>query len=771
MKKSLLQNLIDSLGRASQYNSNLLVKPAVVLWPDPERQWESLVPILQKQLPALLVLGPYDAAKWQGPAIWIKCMVEKTLPAATWPDGTVPVIYLPGVSKADLKNNNKPRADITPLVEYLYTGTLWVRETGKEWTVSAFLQNPKEGLGLNLAQNQATKEATIKSLTIIAHETDIVYGAYVDADFFHGLLLPDATASVLHWICKGDAYLQQMPPHQQQMFKQICQSRYGFLPDHRNVIPIVQMLGEQKNAFRQVWQLYATAPAKFPELEEFLRQAKPDDLGVGMFKKPEESWPQVNEAKEEQLRKSLKQVAAKDLPKLLPELKALKAEHSMRLQWVWAELGKAPLAKALPYLVELAETVGLPIPANSLDDLKQYYVDKGYRADQAVRKLWALLKTQKDKAAVQSVLAVLYQPWLENLAIKFQSLATKAENTFLVSPPEFEEDNCILFVDALRWELAQDLIKEFETLKLQAKLSTRWTALPSLTPTCKPVVAPIAPKISTNSAFNEFCPQLPSGENLQTAVFRKTLTAQGFTYVENANQIEPTQRSWKEIGDIDSKGHEEGANMFRRVEELFGQVVEFVQEALERGVNRIHIVTDHGWLMLPGGLPKATLPKDHTETRWGRCALIKEGIKSDLLHLPWRWNPGIFVAYAPGISFFKANEEYAHGGLSIQECLTPEITLERSGNTAQQAKIENIKWVNLKCTVFTQGAPDGYLLDMRTKFSDASTSIVESTNKAIKDGKGTLMVNDQYEGNSVMVVLLDRSEKILHKFSTVVGGD
>jgi hypothetical protein len=51
--------------------------------------------------------------------------------------------------------------------------------------------------------------------------------------------------------------------------------------------------------------------------------------------------------------------------------------------------------------------------------------------------------------------------------------------------------------------------------------------------------------------------------------------------------------------------------------------------------------------------PKLNSMLGLTETRWGRCALIKEGATTDLLHLPWRWNPSIFIAYAPGISFFK----------------------------------------------------------------------------------------------------------------------
>ena len=64
---------------------------------------------------------------------------------------------------------------------------------------------------------------------------------------------------------------------------------------------IAEKLGSQKNSWKYVWQLYATAPHKYPEIEALLRLSKPTDLGTGIFALPDESWPQVNEQKEEAL--------------------------------------------------------------------------------------------------------------------------------------------------------------------------------------------------------------------------------------------------------------------------------------------------------------------------------------------------------------------------------------------------------------------------------------------------------------------------------------
>jgi hypothetical protein len=150
--------------------------------------------------------------------------------------------------------------------------------------------------------------------------------------------------------------------------------------------------------------------------------------------------------------------------------------------------------------------------------------------------------------------------------------------------------------------------------------------------------------------------------------------------------------------------------------------------------------------------------------------LIKEGASTDLLHLPWRWNPAIFIAYAPGISFFKANEEYAHGGVSIHECLVPTMIIENPNVLNIEAEIKVVKWVNLKCSIQTSDVPDGYTVDIRTKYSDAKTSIVLSKSKLLKGNAASLMVDDGAEFQAATIVLLDEYERILDKKPTTVGG-
>ena len=571
-------------------------------------------------------------------------------------------------------------------------------------------------------------------------------------------------------MCKGDSFLQRMETGKREVFINICKTQYEFVPDHKNIYAIAEKLGSQRNLWKYVWQMYANAPHKYSEMEDLLRSAKPEDLGEGVFALPSESWPQVNEKRENELRESLIKVSKLSPEQAVASLHEFEYKSSKRRKWVWFELGQSPLSKALPFLCRMTEITTEPFPSLTIDDLRDYYVSKGYMADQSMRKALASVKTEKDKTIIKSLIKTLYAPWLESITQKFQSLVEKDSIIFSNQVALDETETFVLFVDAFRYELAD----EFKNLLLrhnyQVNLESDWSAIPTLTPTAKPNVSPMASAVLNNSEINEFRPQVQGGKDLLTNVFRESLRSVGYEYIKNVEDLDPEKKYWQEIGDIDTKGHEEQSGMVKRIEELFELVLEVIETAFEKGVKRIKIVTDHGWLLLPGGLPKTKLYEGLAETRWGRCALIKEGAKTNLLHLPWRWNPSIFIAYAPGISFFKANQEYAHGGISIQECLLPIFHIENPIETEFTAKIKSVKWVNLKCAIEIENVGEGYTVDIRTKFSDENTSIVISRNIKIIENKGSVMVSDEAESQAATVVLLDDNKRIFDKQATTVGG-
>jgi len=771
MRDSIFDKVLQALKQAENHNSHVMVSPEVILWPDPENQWCEVMDVLQQSIPHLLIYGSYAPEKKQGPAIWLKCMIARVLPEADWDSEAIPIIYLPGVAKSDLRNVENAVFNFQPLLEYQYTGTLFMQENGREWSIQAFVENPTLGLGLKVAKDNATKEALKKTLPSIFQDKDVLANqTIIDADYLNNQLFPDMIPTILKWMCKGEIFFQNIKDGKREVFTSLCKSQYGFEPDHKNIIAIAEKLGSQKNAWKYVWQHYASAPLKYAEIEELLRLAKPADLGTGIFALPDESWPQINEENEAALAQALTKAATQDTAKALVTLQELEKEHKLRRAWVWSELGKSPLADALNYLVQMASKATESYSTSSIEDIKNYYIAHGIMVDQFMRKALATVKSEKDKTIVISIIRLFYQPWLENITHKFQKLVEQDASIFTSQHAVNETESFVLFVDAFRYELAEEFSKRLAKYKWEFSLQATWSAIPSLTATAKPNVSPIVADVSAESDITEFRPQLQNGKDLLTPVFRDTLKAAGFKLVNHASDIQGEGKYWQEIGEIDTKGHAEQAGMVKRVEELFAQVQEALDAAFERGIKKIKIVTDHGWLLLPGGLPKTQLNAGLADARWGRCALIKEGAATDLLHLPWRWNPSVFIAYAPGISFFKANQEFAHGGISIHECLVPMLLIENHTNLHVEAEIKVVKWVNLKCTIQTNDLPDGYSVDIRTRYNDAKTSIVLSQNKMLKGNTATLMVDDEAESKAVSIVLMDENERILDRKPTTVGG-
>ena len=193
---------------------------------------------------------------------------------------------------------------------------------------------------------------------------------------------------------------------------------------------------------------------------------------------------------------------------------------------------------------------------------------------------------------------------------------------------------------------------------------------------------------------------------------------------------------------------------------------------MEAGWKEIRVTTDHGWLLLPGGLPKVTMPKYLTATQWGRCAIVREGSKVEVPMVPWGWCGDLHVAVATGIGAFRAGLEYDHGGLSLQECLVPSFTI-RSGVVQELAKIESIVWRGLRCRIEVSGGGPGWKADLRTSAADTGSSLV-TPQPVDEEGRVSVLVKDKHDdkiGHPAVVVLISPDGQVTNKRSTLVGGE
>jgi hypothetical protein len=193
---------------------------------------------------------------------------------------------------------------------------------------------------------------------------------------------------------------------------------------------------------------------------------------------------------------------------------------------------------------------------------------------------------------------------------------------------------------------------------------------------------------------------------------------------------------------------------------------------LKAGWKRIHIVTDHGWLLLPGGLPKIDVPAVLTENKWGRCAALKSGAATQERLFPWYWNPTQYFVLANGISCFRNGLEYAHGGLSLQECLTLNLIVSK-GQVMDSPRLEitDVVWRGMRLTVAVDGQFTGVSLDIRMEAGNPLSTVVLSIKPFKDNGTASVVVEDEdLIGTHASIVLINDRNEMLAQMETVIGG-
>ena len=771
---TVIEALVGSLAAAAKYNPNDVVHPCAVLWTDHDAQWQPIIPQLRRLLPQLLTFGEYQPDQRIGPAIWLRSVVDRGLPEVELPDGATPFVYLPGVSRQELRAVQECLDSLKPLVELQYRGACWTQKNGKDWTVEAFLVSEEGGLGLDVARDATTRGAMLGALAELATTSvDRLKGKHLEAEDFDKLFSDDPAKDLLLWLSEPEAVKSGWNSGRWSAFKSRCKADFKFDPDKDGELVGAELLGRREEPWAAVWERFTESPVLYPGVPELLRKAMPRDE---LFIEPS-SWPQNNEKEEAALRQSLLALEKSTPTKARERILELEKSHGPRREWVWAKLGQTPLANALGHLAELAERAATKLGGASTAEMAKLYVDAAWEVDTRALSAMAAVKSFGDSQAVGRALNADYRPWLEAAAEHLQALAEKeplpGHDGQGLEDLLVESGGLVLFADGLRFDVSQRLVERMRLKGWSVTLSTRWAGLPTVTATAKPAVSPVTKGIKGLSLGEDFLPAAADTEQpLTTDRFRKLLATAGYQYLGADESGESSGRGWTENGELDKLGHSLQGKLAGRIEEQVKLLFERIEFLLDAGWREIRVVTDHGWLWLPGGLPKVDLPKYLTASRWARCAAIKGGSKVEVPTVRWHWNPHERVAVAPGIACFGAGNEYAHGGLSLQESLVPVIRVTAGEAAAKAAaKIGNVSWVGLRCRVRVETAQPGLSVDLRSKVNDPSSSVSKARPVDAKGAASLLVADDELEGTPAVVVVVDASGHVIAKQPTIIGGD
>lgn len=767
----VIESLVKEIRRAGAFNANAQAAPVAILWTDKECQWSPVLPQLLAALPEFLVYGDYDPAVRSGPAIWLRCVIAGALEGVSIPDDLVPIIYIPGISRSELRSIENTPEGIKPLAELQYRGAMCSQLNGKDLTVNAFLTSGSAGLGLDVAKDTSTQKAMLSALgLLLATPVEQLEDRRLEAIDFNQLLTSDSIRDLLTWMNSPTTTRDSWGGNHWSAVRHVAKQEFGLDIERDGELVAAERLCAGEGKWNQVWSRFCESPLQYPTLPELLSRVPVPDMLADR-----DRYPSVNADAEQSLETSLTKLVGKPADAARDEVLKLEVDHGERRNGLWAKLGSAPCAVVLEPLARVAELSKSAYGGLSPQELGELYAKEGWKVDQAVLAALRACQNNHQTKLVEAILQTIYTPWLADLNERFQKQVQAkgypGDGEISEATAEYLADGeVVFFIDGLRLDVAHELIGLLAIKSITSDLTTQWSALPSVTATAKAAVSPISKLLVGMDGGNDFEPSVKGEGNLTHDRFKKTLAKTGWQYLEEDDLGDPSGSAWIACGDIDKEGHSSELKLPKRIPAILEGVVERIVDLMQHGWRRVRIVTDHGWLLVPGKMPKSHLPQQAAESRWGRCAQLKQGVQVEGLTLGWHWNPETPIHFPFGIHSFIAGRAYAHGGVSLQECLVPVIKIVNDMKPQASAKITDVHWRGLVCKVEVQSSSGGLTVDLRTKVADSSTSIVELHN--LDGSEARLMVeDDNNEGVSVVVVVLDGSGKVLAKQSTTVGGE
>jgi hypothetical protein len=771
--ETVLDALIAALdGRARHGPAELA--PVALLWPDEARQWAPIVAELRARR-RILELGDYNPQNLRGPAYWIRGILDGRIAVPDPAEAGVPIVYLPGYARSDIRAVEEADAKLKPLAELQYRGSIFAQQNGRDWTIAAYLQSKLGGLGVEVSDDQATREAMLRARVELAAQPvdELRKRAPLKAAFFDGLIEPDLDRAVLRWLGDPGAFRASLSVEAWEAFRSRFADRFGIGLDEGE-IAVAGRLGRQAGPWAGVWQRYADAPDRYPTIEQRLRDAAPKRVRdtVGLFDGPLGAWPQDNDDAEGRLRRGYVEVASLSSEAAAERIAGLELEHGERRSWVWAGLGEAPLAVASGHLAELANLTRHLVPPGSVPEMVAAYAEGVWRADDAVMRALAATTSKPDRDAVSGAVRAVYTDWLDASARRFQEAVGDAAIGYVVQElTVWPASTCLIFIDGLRFDVGRRVEAALLAKGYDATVAPRLTALPTITSTAKPAVSPVAGRLVPGSGLAPA--SKAGGPDLTIAGLRALLAAEGYQVLQDGGTGDPEGLAWTEHGDIDELGHKQQAKLPALLDGEVRSLCERITGLLDAGWGQVVVVTDHGWLYLPGELPKVELPyyltKDEAMKK-GRTGRLAEGAVAPGGTVPWFWDPSVRMAVAPGIATFVAGAVYEHGGVSPQECITPVITI-RAASAPRGPVTLSLEWRGLRADVAVAGAPDGSRVDLRRKAGDpGSTLIVGSVSLSSEGTARILVVDEDSIDTPAFLVALDEEGRVIAQDVVTIGG-
>ena len=517
-----------------------------------------------------------------GPAIWIRCVVDRTL--GEIPEDEVPIVYVPGYDRSDLRAIEECPAELQPIAELQYRGTFFGSRAGRDWTTTAFFSNREEGLGIELGRDAETEAAFARALHVLLDEpvASLREKAPLRAADLGALLDPDPVKTLLRWLDDPTSIECARRGGAGRSSCALPATTTASASPRTARSPRPSSSARESGAWQTVWERFAENPSRYPGVVERLRQARPEGQ---LDRRPPGVVASGQRGRGARAPLGAHAACTTGRPtRCAPGSGGSKPSTASAVSWVWADARAGAAGRCARASRRCLPT--RPSGSSPATPLPRSRRRTRLRAGALTRPrllAMAAVDATPDRQAVEGVVAALYRPWADACARRFQESAVAhgaAEFGRRAGDPGRRRMRALHRRAAVRPRRpARAAPRE---RGVEAELGWQLAALPSLTATAKPAVSPAASRLAGGSGFDTIVAE--TGQAVTAEVLRKTIASEGITVVANGALAEPGASGWTEFGNIDEIGHSHGDRFPHAVAAQVSDIADRVLALLDAGL-------------------------------------------------------------------------------------------------------------------------------------------------------------------------------------------
>ena len=252
----------------------------------------------------------------------------------------------------------------------------------------------------------------------------------------------------------------------------------------------------------------------------------------------------------------------------------------------------------------------------------------------------------------------------------------------------------VVIVDALRYDCALavgDLLREHDVT-----VEPLVAVLPAITPVGMTALMPISnAQVTVELKGNSVHPKVDGKDT--TVRTNRLAFLEGFgAECHEIGELEALSEPPKTLGEllvvfghdeVEHIGHGDAQTLIRHVQLEVERLARLVRKLHRWGYPRVHLITDHGFILLDEEQLPDVVPcdKDWCHVRKERFALVPATADLPIATFPFAWDDSLRVGVPPGLAFFKAEKSFSHGGATLQEIVIPHLVSK--SQAAQEKRI------------------------------------------------------------------------------------